>query len=68
MPRIRPTTALTSLKPSGNTTTYLTTCKYCRRGVYKGEAYTWQRQPAGYSHDECIAWAAKQAQAAPVEG
>lgn len=41
--------------PAQLNTHYLTTCKFCGEGIYKGQSYSWVRDPRrlGLWHDAC---------------
>jgi hypothetical protein len=32
---------------------YVTTCKRCLAGIFKGQPHTWSQQPLGLVHAEC---------------
>lgn len=32
---------------------YVTSCKLCPRGIYKGQPWVWLPHPVGISHEAC---------------
>jgi hypothetical protein len=37
----------------GDPSNRITTCKTCRLGIFRGQPYTWSRQPTGLIHTRC---------------
>ena len=56
-PKVRKTQGLHNLGRGGQPNThYLTTCSACGEGIYKGQSYSWVRDPRrlGLWHDRCV--------------
>ena len=54
-PKVRPTQGLHNLGRGVKTgTSYLTTCKLCRHGVFEQQPRRWLSKPAGWSHEACV--------------
>lgn len=55
MGKVRPTALLTNFGKNvpKTDTQYVTQCKVCGCGVYRGQRYSWRRDPLGISHDDC---------------
>lgn len=65
MPRVRPTMSLRAPLgrvdgPGQLNTHYVSTCKFCRLGIYKGQPHRWVRDPhrMGLWHDACVGFVA----------
>ena len=58
MPRVRPSMGLHNLGRSQIelASLYVSTCKICREGIYKGQPHHWRKSPGvlGLVHDACV--------------